>query len=396
MYHATKVDRAALVAYRLGRLRAELRRQDVAAILLYDPINIRYATDTANMQVWTLHNAVRYCLVPTEGPVTLFDFHNCEHLSAGAPAVAETRPGTSWYFFGAGPHVEARARRWAAELADLVRAHGGGNRRLAVDKVNFVGARALEAEGLTLCEGEEACERARSIKSADEIVAMRESIAVCEEGMRRMQAALVPGITENALWSVLHQTNIQLGGEWIETRLLASGPRTNPWFQECADRVIHPGELVSFDTDLIGPNGYCADLSRSWLCGGMRPSDGQRRLYGMARAQIEHNMALLRPGVSFRELSERAFPLPEAFRPNRYSVLFHGVGLVDEYPGIVYAEDFERGGYDGMVEAGMTLCVESYVGEAGGAEGVKLEQQVLVTESGATLLSGYPLEDAWA
>ena len=94
---------------------------------------------------------------------------------------------------------------------------------------------------------------------------MRASLGVCEAGCRAMQEALQPGITENALWARLHETNIRLGGEWIETRLLSSGPRTNPWFRECSMRKIEPGDLVCFDTDLIGPYGYCSDISRSWL-----------------------------------------------------------------------------------------------------------------------------------
>ena len=73
--------------------------------------------------------------------------------------------------------------------------------------------------------------------------------------------------------------------------------------------------------------------------------------------------------------------------------MIHGVGLCDEYPACVYLEDFETGGYDGRLEAGMTVCVESFMGEAGGREGVKLEQQVLITETGVQLLSTYPFED---
>ena len=71
----------------------------------------------------------------------------------------------------------------------------------------------------------------------------------------------------------------------------------------------------------------------------------------------------------------------------------HGVGLTDEYPAIYYPEDAEASGYDGVLEAGMTICVESYVGEEGGPGGVKLEQQVLITPSGAEVISRYPLED---
>ncbi len=73
----------------------------------------------------------------------------------------------------------------------------------------------------------------------------------------------------------------------------------------------------------------------------------------------------------------------------------HGIGLCDEYPSIFHRQDYEAGaGYDGQIEAGMTLCVESYIGAVGGREGVKLEQQVLVTERGTALLSRFPFEEA--
>ena len=188
------------------------------------------------------------------------------------------------------------------------------------------------------------------------------------------------------------QVNIAHGGEWIETRLLTSGPRTNPWFQEAGDRVIEAGDLVSFDTDLIGPYGYCADISRSFLCGDGPASDAQRRLYAMAVEQIAHNLPLFRAGAGYREIVEKAYALPEAFAPNRYSCIAHGVGLCDEYPLIPYPQEFARFGHDGELKAGMTLCLESYIGAVGGAEGVKLEQQILITPDGPELLSHFPLE----
>jgi Xaa-Pro aminopeptidase len=153
---------------------------------------------------------------------------------------------------------------------------------------------------------------------------------------------------------------------------------------------------VAFDTDLIGPYGYCADISRTWLCGDGSPTKAQRALYRVAREQIAHNLAQIKAGVSFREFSERAFVLPERYRANRYSTVVHGVGLCDEYPAIYYPEDAAETGYDGVLEANMTVCLESYVGEAGGPDGVKLEEQVLVTDTGVEVLSLYPFEDRLA
>ena len=173
---------------------------------------------------------------------------------------------------------------------------------------------------------------------------------------------------------------------------MASGPRTNPWFQECGDRIIRAGELVAFDTDLIGPFGYCADISRTFFCGPGRPSEAQRRLYALAVEQLAHNTALLRPGAAFSEITERAWRIPEAYVANRYSNVVHGVGLADEWPKVFHREDEAALAYDGVIEAGMTLCVESYIGEAGGREGVKLEQQLLVTADGTVPLSTFPFE----
>jgi Xaa-Pro aminopeptidase len=377
----------------LGRIRAQLKRLDYGGIVLYDPINIRYATGARNMTVWTMHNAVRYCFIPTEGPIVLFDFHNCEHLSAGLETVDEVRHAVSWFYFGAAYLGPERAKRWAAELADLMRLHGGGNRRFAIDKCEPMGVAALTAEGIEVMDGQEVTELARCIKSPEELACMAASIAVCELGMARMRETLEPGLTENQLWSILHQMNIAMGGEWIETRLLASGPRTNPWFHECSDREIRPGELVAFDTDLIGPYSYCADISRTYFCGPGKPSGEQRRLYRLAWEQIHTNIDLLKPGLSFREHSEKSWKLPASCAQQRYSVIVHGVGMADEYPHCAYMEDLDSHGYDGLFEAGMTICVESYIGEVGGAEGVKLEEQVLITETGAQVLSAYPFEE---
>jgi len=385
-------DLPAMRKYRLERIRAELKRRDLAGVLLYDPVNIRYATDSTNMQLWVAHNPTRHCFVATDGPVVLFDYFSCEHLSDHARTVDEVRPAVSWMYMYGGELSENRARRWAADLADLVREHGGGNTRIAVDHLNPEGVAELARLGIMVGNGEAVMEQARLIKSPDEILAMRRAIVACEAAMGEMQAALRPGISENELWAELHRANIARGGEWIETRLLASGPRTNPWFQECSSRTLEAGDLVAFDTDLIGPYGFCADLSRTWLCGDDAASNEQRDLFAIAAEQIVHNTALMRPGASFRELAERAMNPPDDCFPTRYGVLFHGVGLADEYPTIPHAADWTTDTPDGVLEPGMVLCVESYIGRLGGHEGVKLEEQILITAGGPQQISTYPYD----
>jgi Xaa-Pro dipeptidase len=390
-----QADMKRLRGYRLGRVQEQLRQRDLGAVVLFDPINIRYATGSRNMTVWVLHNASRCAFVPTEGQAVLFEFPRCEFLAKGLETIREVRPAKPWYYFGAGENIATQAIAWADEIADLVTEHCGGNKRLALDHGNFQGTRALEALGIELHDGQEVLEQARVIKSADEIACMNVAITACETGMARMHEALAPGMTENELWAILHETNIAMGGEWIETRLLASGGRTNPWFHECSDKVIRAGELVAFDSDLIGPFGYCADISRTYFCGPGRPSDEQRRLYTIAHEQIETGIARLKPGLTFREYSEAASRQSNEFVAQRYSVALHGVGMCDEWPAVVYVQDWDgKAAYDGVFEAGMTLCVESYIGVEGGLEGVKLEEQVLITDDGIQRLSTFPYEDA--
>ena len=77
----------------------------------------------------------------------------------------------------------------------------------------------------------------------------------------------------------------------------------------------------------------------------------------------------------------------------RYGSKYHGVGMCDEWPSIKYPIDFDKSGYDGVLEPGMMLCVEAYMGAVGGAEGIKLEEQVLITETGVENLSKAPFDD---
>ena len=388
------IDQAELNRQRLAKVQLELAKRDYAGCLLADPINIRYATGSRNQFGWTMHAPGRWAFVPTTGPVVLFEFLSSRHLNDGLETIDEIRGSTPWFFQVAGGRAEEKADRWAMEIAAVVRDRGGSNRRLAVDRCEPRGAAKLAAHGFQLFDAQEPLERARARKTPEEILALRLATDVCDAGCSRMKAALQPGITENQLWAVFHEVNIAHHGEWIELRFLCSGERTNPWYQECSDRVIRAGDLVAFDSDMIGPLGYMADMSRTWLCPGKRPTAEQRKLYEISQEQLLRNAELVRPGLSSREFAEASWTLPERFVPNRYMAMLHGVGMVGEYPQIPFLCDFAELGYDAVLEEGMVVSVESYIGEAGGTEGVKLEQQVLVTRDGAEVLCKTPLVDA--
>ena len=387
---------AAACRRRMQRVREQFAGSDCDAMLLYDPVNIRYATDATNMQVWTQRNRCRYVVIVDGGPAILWELHNCAHLHDGNEQLHEIRTAISWTFFGSGDRTQERAVDWARDVAAVVKKYCGTRPRVAVDTLDPDGLRALEQQGIVVREGESIIERARMIKSSEELEMMRWTMRVCEAGIERMHSELQAGMTEQELWAWLHFENIRNGGEWIETRLLVSGLRTNPWMQEASDRQMQEGELVCFDTDLIGPYGYCADVSRAWTVGHVAPTDQQRELYRYAYEQIHTNADIIKPGLSFREFSERAWPIPERFYENRYSFVLHGVGMGDEYPGIAHwGEDWNRSGNDGTFEEDMVISVESFIGDVGGIEGVKLEQQYLITAAGVEDFCNYPWNEDW-
>jgi len=384
------VTQAGIQAHRLQRICQRLEAAECAAIVLFDPVNIRYATGTRNMQVWTMHNICRYTVVFANGETVLYELGSSEHLARAY--AADIRPSLSTDFMAVGSRGLEMARRWAESMISLLSEKGFAEQSLAIDRAGLALVQESERQGLRLIEGQSVMERARAIKSRDEVEVLRRSLQTCEQSVAGMRERLQPGMRESDALAMLVEGSIQRGGEYPETRLLSSGPRTNPWFQETSDRVIADGDLLAFDTDMIGPMGYYNDISRSWVIGDKPPSDAQRRLYALAYQQLQHNTELLQVGMGFLEFSDKSYQLPDNCIPNRYADVAHGCGLGVEYPLVWYREDDEWGAYDGLFEENMVVCIECYVGELGGREGVKLEQPVWLSADGAVVLSDYPFE----
>lgn len=390
-------DLSRMREHRWKRLTKSVADRDWGGLLMFDPLNIRYATDSTNMQLWNTHNPFRALLLCADGYMVIWDYKNSPFLSAFNPLVREQRSGADFFYFDRGDGAGRAAKLFAAEVKELIAAHGGGNRRLGVDKIMLHGLRALEALGFEVMEGEECTEKTRAIKGEDEIRAMRCAHDACEKAVAEMERAAREGIpkgnmSEDDVWAVLHAENIRRGGEWIETRLLASGSRTNPWFQECGPRIIRNNEIVAFDTDLIGSYGICIDISRTWWIGEEKPTNAMIHAMRHAHEHIMTNMQLLKPGVSFRELTFGGHQLDEQFQSQKYGCRMHGVGLCDEWPLITYPDKWEEGAFDYALEPGMVLCVEALVSPEGGDFSIKLEDQVLITETGYENLTTYPFD----
>ncbi len=383
-----EVDETRLHADRLARTRRMLREHQIAAALLCDPLNVRYAVTAGPFPVFNMHMTFRWALVPVESEVVLWEYP--QSLAATAARwPGDLRAARGWNFFGSGSRSASDADVFALEIAETLRAKGLSGEPIGVDRLETVAHLALVRAGVRVVDVQPTMEQARAVKTPDELTALRLNAATCDRAIDRMLDRLVPGVSENKLWGTLIGSALEDGAEWCETRLLTSGPRTNPWMQEATDRVVLDGDLVAFDTDLVGERGYLTDVSRTYLCGERRPTDEQRRLYQTSHAFVQECLPHLRPGASFAELGRRLGPLlPVEFHDLRYPFIAHGTGLVDEWPCILFEDH-----HDGEIEVGMVLSVEGYVGTVGGHEGVKLEEQVIIGEHGPELLSQAPYDE---
>jgi Xaa-Pro dipeptidase len=383
------VDRTRMHRERLERARRGLRKYGLAVALLFDPMNVRYVAYPGMSPVFNLHFSARWVLLPVESGPVIWEYESV--VVHGAPPYweGEMRVAPDWQFFGVGADTERESRAFASEIADVLRERGLANERVGVDRLEAAGYVALAAAGLEIADAQPAIEEARAVKTEDELAILRRNALVADDAIREMLTVLRPGVTENELWGTYMGYALSHGAEWCETRLLSSGPRINPWMREATHRVVEEGDLVGLDTDLVGEDGYLTDISRTYLCGDAPPSDEQRRLYRVAYDYVYENMPEFRAGASFEELGRKLAPrLADEFQALRYPFIAHGSGMVDEYPAVKFDHH-----HPGELEAGMVMSVEAYVGAVGARDGVKLEEQIIVTDGEPELISFAPFDE---
>ncbi|MBV9195279.1 MAG: aminopeptidase P family N-terminal domain-containing protein [Solirubrobacterales bacterium] len=137
------IDLAAVRAYRLGRVREQMAARSLDALILLDPVNIRYATGARNMQVFHARNPARYLFVAQSEPVILHEFAGCAHLAEGLETIDEVRPAITASYVAAGEAIASVEAAWARQVAALVKEHCGPRAAVGVERVNAGAALAL-------------------------------------------------------------------------------------------------------------------------------------------------------------------------------------------------------------------------------------------------------------
>ncbi len=383
-----RIDESALRAERLGRLQAAMGAHGIEACLLFSEPNVRYATGAITMPIWSMSTFTRCAVVAAERSPILFEHPNSMHRVDGV----DVRPMHAWEFYD---DAETHADRFAAEAVAALRELGVGGGPVAVDRLGTPGLLALQRAGLTLVDSSPATQEAREVKTPQEIALFRLNGPLVVDALGEFEARLAPGVTERELLAVYAGGVLARGAEYLATNTVCSGPNTNPWRAEATDRVIDAGDLVYIDTDTVGIGGCFFCVSRTFVCGDVEPTPAQRATYDAAFAWVQGMTSLVRPGVTCAELAAAAPIVPERYRAQRYEVMVHSVGLEEESPSVCHPQDVQSNP-DRVIQPGMVLVVETYMGAVGDDHGVKLGDAVLVTDGGAEVLAPYAYARSFA
>jgi len=383
-----RIDEGALRTERLARLQAAMDTHGLVACLLFSEPNVRYTTGAITMPIWSMSTFTRCAVVPAAGPPILFEHPNSMHRVQGV----DVRPMHAWEF---SDDAATHADRFASEALAALRELGVARGPVAVDRLGTPGFLALQRAGLEVVDSSPATQEAREVKTPQEIALFRLNGPLVVEALGEFEAALAPGVTERELFAVFAGGVLKRGAEYLATNTVCSGPNTNPWRAEATDRAVAEGDLVYIDTDTVGIGGCFFCVSRTWVCGDVAPTPAQRATYDAALEWVQGMTALIRPGVTCAELAAQAPIVPDRFRAQRYEIMVHSVGLEEESPSVCHPQDVQSNP-DRVIQPGMVLVVETYMGEVGGDHGVKLGDVVLVTDGGAEVVAPYPYARSFA
>ena len=411
---SNSLDQARL--YRLRQLQKHLRAENLPGVFLFNPVNTRYASDVTDQTLYSSHFETRMVYVPAaEGRLaTVIDYGYLPFTSEGIPTSYPVTPDDvfpAYYYFAAAQN----SRKWAdnfAQLVDrLIREFQPESNIVAVDGLSQLGVDAIRKLTTTakevpckVVDAQKPVQRARAIKSNLEIPFIQYCLdQACQPALQaanEITDKLADGVTENYIFSKLAQKNIDQGGQWLETRRVTSGERTWPEFREASWKTLKADELVSITTDMISCFGYQVSCGRTWI---VNPTSANpalheeyKALYKVAYEQIQQNKKKLVAGATFKELSKNSYAVPDQYKANQTPIIYQGVGMSNEWPTIPNAELWNELGYEGVLESGMVLSVQSYISYAEDATpspwGIRLETMVHVTKQGPVELFSYPYD----
>src|SRR5215467_7417468 len=379
--------------YRLARARQALAGSGLGAVLCFDNNNIRYLTSTV-IGEWSRDKMCRFALLTGNGEPYLWDFGSAavhhrlyapwlphDHCLAGMVGLrGSVRPEVGLF------------KRAAEEIKAIVKEQGVDGMPIGLDIAELPMIFALEEAGLEVRDGQQTMLDARQIKNVDEIVLLNMSAAMVDGVYQVIAEHLKPGVRECDIVALANKTLYEMGSDDVEGINAIAGERCSPHPNNFTDRIIRPGDQAFFDI-IMSFVGYRTCYYRTFSVG--RATKPQIAAYKKAREWMDEAIALIKPGVATDTIA-RAFPPAQEIGFESEMAAFglnfcHGIGLgLHERPIISRLNSFD----DPMeLEAGMMFAVETYCPATDGMSAARIEEEVIVTPSGAQIITLFPADE---
>jgi Xaa-Pro aminopeptidase len=379
---------------RMRRERSEkaknaLKKNGIAAALLFRPENIRYATSTRMID---FIDRLSYALVFAEHDPILFATGGRPYSEVTWIKPEQLRLSLQWACQSAGKEATwENAKEFAAGIKSELDRLGLAGEPLGVDDIDEAGRQALVEAGLELVNGMPIMLEARAVKTRDEINCVHMITAICDAAHYAMYEAIKPGARERDIRAIGFESLIRNGAEDVWDVLVSSGGQIGGLSMD-TDKIIQPGDVVTIDIVRATYLGYTSCYYRNYKVA-TKPSAKEKELHKRSYERMYKVINSIRPGITTAELAENWATAAEKGLPSDRFMwcddLAHGMGLwLYEYPICNRLWSLK---YPMVIEEGMTMAVEAMefdplVGRT------KLEEMLVVTANGAEIFSRVPVE----
>jgi Xaa-Pro aminopeptidase len=382
-----RVDFERLRKDRLARVREQMTKRDIGAMVLFAGANIRYITGSYQGN-WKYNINIRYAVLPNGGEPILFetagsDLH-CAEIDLPWME-GRIRPAITWQWAeGAVPYM---AERMVGSVVEVLKEHNLTKEKIAVDNFDMAAYKAFTAAGLNVVDAWPLMSGARTIKTRDEIELLKMASSIGDAAMWKVKYEwLKPGVREREIDSKVHEFMLERGCEIIYDIIVASGGNTSPYRRWATDKVIRQGDLVIVDINAVGPSGYFIDFVRCFKCGGQKMTQKEIDLYKEVYDSMYAGIEQLKPGNTTADVASK---FPE-YDDDKYGTVTlqqfaHSIGLT-LYEGMWISRAYSLK-YPAEIKENMYFAIETFAGHPGLEQTARLEENVLVTGKGPVVFT---------
>ena len=389
----SRIDFKRLRDERLARLRGQLAKSEIGALLCFDQPNIRYVAST-HIGTWAADKLGRFCLLPQGDEPIMWDFGSAaRHHQLYDPWLADgrSRAGITTMRGTFSPAMD-RAGHVARKIKVELEERGLQDEPLGVDVVEPAVLFALQKEGIEVVDGQQLLQESRKIKTGDEILLLNHAAALVDVAYHELYKAMQPGIRENECVALASKVLYDLGSEHVEGVNAISGERCSPHPHVFSDRMLRPGDPAYFDI-LHSYMGYRTCYYRTFAVGSA--SRSLINAYKRCRYYLDVAIDAIRPGVTTDQVV-KLWPKAEEFgfatEEDAFALQFgHGIGLsIWEKPVFSRLASLD---HPETVEEGMVFALETFWPASDGWSAARIEEQLVVTADGCEVISRFPAEE---